>query len=301
MAKPGSDYLQTPFFPMVVEHLTSSKIHSAALQVTKDVLFSEVAVLCLLYAVSQRWIREKFQYGKHYVGNKKWWKTIMFNYNILLAVYSLVTFVCCLIVLRRVSVLTNDCDVFFRDPLFSWVAYLFYLSKYVEFADTFFILVMQDQTGKVSWLQWFHHLGAPVDMWLLYMTKSEPIWIFVTFNSFIHTLMYIYYAYSVKGMKLLPKTMVTSLQILQFLSGFYVLFFYKNVPCFLNDARRMVGCYYFTYWYVGMVLMLFINFFYVNYVKKGAKGEEGDSVAPKKQAAASGNGTAAAKVTKKDK
>lgn len=55
--------------------------------------------------------------------------------------------------------------------------------------DTFFILVMQKKGQQVTWLQYLHHIGAAIDMYALYICGGEPVWIFVTFNSFIHTIM----------------------------------------------------------------------------------------------------------------
>jgi hypothetical protein len=73
------------------------------------------------------------------------------------------------------------------------------------------------------------------------------------------------------GCRLCPN----SLQILQFSSGFFILWEYRHIPCFGSDAVRMFGTFYFTYFYVGAVLMLFMHFFYVNYLKpsKGGKGK----------------------------
>ncbi|KAL3899755.1 MAG: hypothetical protein SGCHY_001822 [Lobulomycetales sp.] len=51
---------------------------------------------------------------------------------------------------------------------FSFYAWLFYLSKYYEFIDTFIVLA---KGGKPIALQIFHHLGAVTSMWLLVLTK----------------------------------------------------------------------------------------------------------------------------------
>jgi hypothetical protein len=88
---------------------------------------------------------------------------------------------------------------------FERIAYYFYLSKYVEFADTVFLLVTNKE---VITLHYFHHLFAAfgmsfdlytsmfcllLDMWILHVAQHDSIWIFVFFNSAIHTFMYFYY------------------------------------------------------------------------------------------------------------
>ena len=62
------------------------------------------------------------------------WKNIMFAYNIVLSVFSLGCFLAMMVVLQRKQVLTNDCDSLFNDSLFNWTVWLFYMSKYVEYA-----------------------------------------------------------------------------------------------------------------------------------------------------------------------
>ena len=45
--------------------------------------------------------------------------------------------------------------------------------------------------GKpVSFLQTFHHFGAPWDVYLGLVLENEGLWIFLFLNSFIHTVMY---------------------------------------------------------------------------------------------------------------
>jgi len=64
--------------------------------------------------------------------------------------------------------------------------WFFYLSKFYEVLDTFIILAK----GKRSpTLQTFHHAGAMMCMWAGIRYMSPPIWMFVFFNSFIHSLM----------------------------------------------------------------------------------------------------------------
>lgn len=68
------------------------------------------------------------------------------------------------------------------------LTYYFYLSKYYEVIDTLIILAR----GKRSpLLQTYHHAGAMITMFAGAKYRATPIWLFVTFNSFIHSIMYV--------------------------------------------------------------------------------------------------------------
>jgi hypothetical protein len=68
----------------------------------------------------------------------------------------------------------------------NYYGWIFYLSKFYEVLDTFIILAK----GKPSsTLQTYHHAGAMICMWAGMRYMAIPIWVFVVYNSFIHTLM----------------------------------------------------------------------------------------------------------------
>lgn len=68
----------------------------------------------------------------------------------------------------------------------NYYGWLFYLSKFYEVLDTFIILAK----GKPSsTLQTYHHAGAMICMWAGMRYMAIPIWVFVVYNSFIHTMM----------------------------------------------------------------------------------------------------------------
>ncbi|GAA6020328.1 hypothetical protein JCM10207_003230 [Rhodosporidiobolus poonsookiae] len=102
---------------------------------------------------------------------------------------------------------------------FPRLCYIFHLSKYYEIMDTAILLL---KGKKVGMLQSYHHAGACLTMYAGYRAQAMPIWLFCVFNSFIHTIMYCYYA--VTSMKLpfpqFLKRNITRLQISQFLVGF---------------------------------------------------------------------------------
>ncbi|SPQ22920.1 5793f46f-7ded-4739-9027-b1e21ef08ef9 [Thermothielavioides terrestris] len=100
----------------------------------------------------------------------------------------------------------------------AFYGWLFYLSKFYEVFDTLIILAK----GKLSsTLQTYHHAGAMLCMWAGMRYMAVPIWIFVCFNSFIHSIMYTYYTATALNIRvpMFIKRTLTSLQITQFVLG----------------------------------------------------------------------------------
>ena len=192
----------------------------------------------------------------------------MLAYNAVAALFSMYCFWQSVNVMRRLPIKSGDCDLFARDATFRSVITLFYLSKYPEFLDTVFLIV---RAKPVSWLHYIHHIGAPINMGLGAMYGNEMTWIFVLLNSFIHSIMYSYYGAALAGVRLsFLRPVITSGQILQFITGFSMLWSYKNVPCFGSSPKWMTS-WYFTWAYVGTVLFFFGWFFLKNYILKSKK------------------------------
>merc|ERR1711994_666140 len=82
-----------------------------------------------------------------------------------------------------------------HNPLYHKISYQFYISKYIEFLDTFFLILMK---RPISYLQFLHHLGAPFALGTLITTKNEILWIGIILNGFIHSIMYTYYSLCIK-------------------------------------------------------------------------------------------------------
>lgn len=233
----------------------------------EDFFYSGCFKLTLVYLLMVH-LLPKLGLKASYDANKPSWKAFMFYYNLLMSVYSALTFVGTSYYLSGLSFYSDDCQLHARQPMLQWIYYLFYLSKFVEYMDTAFLIV---RGVPISWLQYIHHIGAAINIWGGIRYGNECTWIFVFFNSFIHALMYYYYAHSIYGKKVLPRIVITSLQILQFLTGFSFLYFYVHVTCYVRSPALMLGGWYLTYCYVGTVLMLFLNFFLRAYIVSGKK------------------------------
>ncbi|KAF9423742.1 hypothetical protein BGZ94_008193 [Podila epigama] len=189
--------------------------------------------------------------------------TLVFVHNTILCVYSAWTFYGMFNAWRTCfashSFMDAVCDTdnTFWDQL-GYYSYYFYLSKYYEIVDTIIILL---KGRRSSLLQTYHHAGAIITMYLGFNYRAHPIWIFTTFNSFIHTIMYAYYAATSVGLKPPGKKYLTSMQITQFWSGIALALWYEvGAPagCFENSGSR------FAIWstlaYVVPLIYLFTSF-----------------------------------------
>jgi len=229
---------------------------------TNDPLYLSIFLYCLLQPVCRIWAKR----SGFYETRKDLCKKIMAAYNLAMTVFSLlcaVIMIYCLFNLENGVFTVGHYDDKNVGKIYTSVVYLFYLSKYVEFLDTYFLILC---SRPVIWLQYLHHIGAPLVMGLNYHYKTEGAWIFVTFNGIIHTFMYYYYACCIMKWKYpLPKQFITWLQILQFVSGLGVYgLFYFIEEYWKTPENRFV--FWVGYAYVSMNLVMFINFFKTTYL-----------------------------------
>ncbi|RUS16170.1 fatty acid elongase [Endogone sp. FLAS-F59071] len=166
----------------------------------------------------------------------------VFVHNLILCVYSVIT---CIYMARGMvanyrhseSIKNAYCDkdsFLWNNSLGYW-GYYFYLSKYYEIIDTVIILM---KGRRSSLLQTYHHAGAMITMWAGIYYQTTPIWIFVLFNSFIHSIMYAYYALTSVGVNPPGKKYLTSMQITQFLVGTSFAVSYLFVPSCLRTPGQ---------------------------------------------------------------
>ncbi|EPR79161.1 Fatty acid elongase [Spraguea lophii 42_110] len=151
-------------------------------------------------------------------------------------------------------------------------SYIFYISKIYEITDT---LILHMNRKKASFLQSFHHAGAIIATWLLCVSYSHLSWIFVVLNSFVHLIMYFYYFLATLGIKVRIKKIITTMQMVQFVSGIIMLLghFYIASP-FKGDQhtqKMQVIALIFNTSYALVLLMLFRLFFKKTYETKNKK------------------------------
>ncbi|KAL5564012.1 hypothetical protein UlMin_033759 [Ulmus minor] len=156
-------------------------------------------------------------------------------------------------------------------PFFFW-AYVFYLSKYLEFVDTL-LIILSRSIRRLTFLHVFHHCMVVVMCYLsLEMAQSMFLTVVIS-NSAVHVVMYCYYALCAIGIRPKWKKVVTECQILQFKLSFVA----TALVLYLHYVG--VGCSGVRSWCFNVVLTasllaLFINFHNKNY-SKGSSTNKG--------------------------
>ena len=164
------------------------------------------------------------------------------------------------------QILYNDGIVFqsnyyFQNPKFDTIMYLFYISKYYEFLDTFLLYL----NGKTPiFLQKYHHIGAVLSWHLMYVYKVEMIWMATFLNSFVQTIMYSYYLGCLLKLNQVRfiKKYITSIQLCQFFILYVNFYFYRpQIESWFN--------YYIIIFFASYgagVIGLFGRFYYDSYI-----------------------------------
>jgi len=143
------------------------------------------------------------------------------------------------------------------------ILYIYYLSKIVEFNDTF-IMILRKKFEQVSFLHIYHHTTVLAMWWFnVYYYPGGEAYPSAWLNSFVHVWMYGYYFLSTFGYEVWWKRYLTQLQISQL-----SLFVLQGVSLLFTGATEfkfiglMNGIYAFT------LVALFMNFYRKSYGKR---------------------------------
>jgi len=194
--------------------------------------------------------------------NKNLLYTLSIIHNSLLILFSAWTFVSLSQVLYKKGIVFQS-NYYFKNPEFDKIVYLFYISKYYEFFDTFLLYL----NGKNPiFLQKYHHVGAVICWHLTYVYKVDCIWIPSIANSFVHTIMYSYYLgclLKINQVRFIKKY-ITFLQLTQLtVLNFFSLYYYRPpVETMFNYVVIIL-----FNGYVFFLVLLFLQFYYINYIK----------------------------------
>lgn len=150
-------------------------------------------------------------------------------HNLVLSVGSLAMFLGTSLELARRTAQTGSFQWFFcedaagsaQGPLYFW-SYIYYLSKYYEMFDTVLVLLQKSRVPNFR-LQVYHHAAVVPMMWRWLEDRMSLQWGGLLFNTFVHVVMYHYYAWRVLGLPTPWKRWITKLQILQFLTSFLLI------------------------------------------------------------------------------
>eukprot|EP00727_Mastigamoeba_balamuthi_P007978 m51a1_g3800 hypothetical protein (266) ;mRNA; f:210498-211383 len=145
--------------------------------------------------------------------------------------------------------------------------YVYYLSKYLELADTVFLAL---QGKNLSVLHIYHHAGMPVLTYLFLADGTIIVGWLVWMNSLIHTFMYWYYFQADRGVRVGWKRHMTSAQIVQLLGALAS----GSANAWYIRAGESTGSLRLILVAMGMdvlLISLFVNFFVHEYLRGKAR------------------------------
>jgi len=129
-------------------------------------------------------------------------------------------------------------------------AITFMISKYLELADTLFLILKKKE---IIFLHWYHHATVLVYTWTTVILMYPPGSVFGSVNSFVHTLMYSYYFLASFGHKPWWGKYVTRIQLAQMVIGIattsaWAYFHYlTDLPCgFWSPQAHRISFYGYT-------------------------------------------------------
>lgn len=162
------------------------------------------------------------------------------------------------------AVICGDLYIIFEEnPDAIWICWIFTLSKYVELGDTFWLILGQ---RPVIFLHWYHHITVLLYTWFGMTQHNGSGHIFICFNTFVHSIMYTYYA-ATQSATLKPyfspiAQYITYIQLTQMVVGVSATIagsFWRqaDATCLETPASSLLaGSMYFSYF------LLFLQFFF---------------------------------------
>lgn len=154
-------------------------------------------------------------------------------------------------------------DMWTKGPAAFWM-FCFMASKYYEFVDTF---IMMGKRYDLIVLHWWHHASVPFLCSIHYMDHTASAWTGSAFNCFVHTVMYSYYAWVAAGFSFPAKSLITSLQLMQFVT----VLGHVGYLNYVHGWDFFANTFTFAYTIYNSYLILFAKFFMDNYTNKSKK------------------------------
>jgi hypothetical protein len=201
-----------------------------------------------------------FNFPQNIIINRETLNDVSLIHNIMLSCFSFYIFVALgLFIIDKGIVIENG--YYFSFSQFDDILFYFYMSKYVEYIDTFLIYL---KGNKPIFLQLYHHSGAVISWHLAYTYKLDCFWIPTLLNSFELSVMYTYYSLSILKIEFIKslKKYITILQISQLIFLFTAFKLYHQVESEFNwNIMLLCG--------VANIIQiaLFIDFYIKSYYK----------------------------------
>lgn len=144
-----------------------------------------------------------------------------------------------------------------------WYFKIFYYSKFVEYVDTFFLVMAGvANPGMKMTLHLYHHLVTPSIVYFTWFYPCNGGWCGPLTNSFVHVIMYAYYGISVVYPNIKKYgNIVTYVQLTQFV-GVILYHAFLIIPnCWDCNCNRLQLAFNFSQY----IIFLFLFFFFLTF------------------------------------
>jgi elongation of very long chain fatty acids protein 4 len=160
------------------------------------------------------------------------------------------------------------CNTFNHEkPPIGFILYVFYLSKILDFLDTFFIIA-EKRWKQLSFLHVYHHTSIFLFYWLnTNVGYDGDVYLTIVLNGLIHTIMYTYYFVTLHVKDVWWKSALTMGQMIQFVVMNSQAIYLMLTGCNSYPPRITQSYLY----YIVSLLLLFANFYVTSYVFKPGK------------------------------
>lgn len=160
-----------------------------------------------------------------------------------------------------------------------FLGYLFFLTKLIELLDTVFF-VLRKKKDQITFLHVFHHSIVPIFCWVgIKLAPGGPNGFFPLINSFIHVIMYMYYALTTFGPKIQAylwwKKYLTTLQMIQF-----VLVMINAAKTFMSRDCKFPILFAYLQATVATAFFILFAMFYRNAYQRRAVGKTSNTRSP---------------------
>lgn len=144
---------------------------------------------------------------------------------------------------------------------FQFWMYLFFMSKFYELLDTILLIL---RGRPLTLLHVWHHASVMYETWG-WLEFGVTVGIYgMWFNTFVHIIMYAYYAAALLKIPFPLKKSITTLQIVQFITGFLSLIPFTYLHFTGTGCSGVIGL-LISAVINGSYLLLFLRFFKKTY------------------------------------
>ncbi|XP_026298534.1 elongation of very long chain fatty acids protein 6-like [Apis mellifera] len=157
-----------------------------------------------------------------------------------------------------------------QDVVSGFWAWMFALSKLLEFGDTIFIVLRKQE---LIFLHWYHHITVFLYTWFSYADNIASARWFMVLNYFVHSIMYSYYALKAMRYKtpVFIPMLITILQITQMILGCIIsIVSYHYLESHKECKNSRIHMIFSILMYLSYFI-LFCKFFYKSYIDKNGK------------------------------